>query len=334
MGGAVRGTPRQPPAGARRPPGITIAGFHALIGSVPGGRVALKGKSTDWLKTHVVVPSTGTPPHPLPCDPSTCTLPHLGPPYVPHPKLDGHGGPACCGTSYADALRAARPDCVGPANVFLSHAYDYKFLDVVDAAEAWAAAPAQRGGEPYFFYFDLLCVNQHEGGQGTVVPFEVLRDEFGGSVAAIGRTLLVLMWDNPIPLGRSWCVFEMGTTLRVRAEMKVIMPPADVAACAASRAADANASAPPPGAEPTMMRIGRAGKPAGGVCACAHASVPHMDSRPNRRVQCSFMLGGIMPAILREPRRTFAAGMDSRRACELRSEPTRKQLETSPPLSG
>ena len=118
-GSVVRGTPRQPPAGARHPPGITIAGFHALIASVPGGRAALEGKSTDWLKTHVVVPSTGTPPHALPCDPSTCTLPHLGPPYVPHPKLDGHGGPACCGTSYADALRVTRPDCVGPSNAFL-----------------------------------------------------------------------------------------------------------------------------------------------------------------------------------------------------------------------
>ena len=45
-----------------------------------------------------------------------------------------------------------------------------------------------------------------------------------------GGALLYLRWANPIPLGRAWCVFEMGTTLAVGAGLKVIMPPADVAA--------------------------------------------------------------------------------------------------------
>jgi len=112
---------------------------------------------------------------------------------------------------------------VAPATAFVSHAYDDEFLGMVDAIATLEA----REGSSAFYYFDLLVVNQH--GQGAIVPFEVLRDEFGQSVRAIGRTLLYLRWANPIPLGRAWCVFEMGITLAVGKGLKVIMPPADVA---------------------------------------------------------------------------------------------------------
>jgi len=112
-------------------------------------------------------------------------------------------------TAYATQLLAAGSPHVAPATAFISHAYDDEFLGVLDAVAALEA----REGTSAFYYFDLLVVNQH--GQGAVVPFEVLRDEFGRSVRAIGRTLLVLRWANPIPLQRAWCVFEMATTLAV-----------------------------------------------------------------------------------------------------------------------
>lgn len=128
-------------------------------------------------------------------------------------------------TSYADKLLAKKPWLVSHANVFVSHAYDYKFLDVVDAIAAWEARDPSRAKS--FYYFDLLVVNQH--GQCPKVKFELLRNEFGGSVRAIGSTLLVLKWDDPKPLSRAWCVFEIGTTLAVEARFEVIMPPSDVA---------------------------------------------------------------------------------------------------------
>ena len=127
-------------------------------------------------------------------------------------------------SSYVASLAAAGSPHVAPATAFISHAYDDEFLGVLDAVAALEA----REGTSAFYYFDLLVVNQH--GQGAVVPFEVLRDEFGRSVRAIGRTLLVLRWANPIPLQRAWCVFEMATTLAVGAGLKVLMPPVDAEA--------------------------------------------------------------------------------------------------------
>ncbi len=127
-------------------------------------------------------------------------------------------------TSYVAPLAAAGSPHVAPATAFISHAYDDEFLGVIDSLAALEA----KEGSSAFYYFDLLVVNQHS--QSAVVPFEVLRDEFGCSVKAIGRTLLVLRWADPIPLQRAWCVFEMATTLAVGASMKVLMPPVDAVA--------------------------------------------------------------------------------------------------------
>ena len=169
----------------RPPPGISLAGFQAFI-DAHGGRGAFCAMSTADVKYKQVIPITG----------------HKRKSYVAH-------------------LLEQQAE----ANKFISHAYEYRFLDVVDAIAAWEAR--QSTGGPFFYYFDLLVVNQH--GQSAVVDFKVLRDEFGGSVRAIGHTLLVLKWENPIPLSRAWCVFEMGVTLDVRAKMEVIMPPQDAA---------------------------------------------------------------------------------------------------------
>ena len=126
-------------------------------------------------------------------------------------------------SSYVALLAAAGSPHVAPATAFISHAYGDEFLGVLDAVKALEV----REGTKAFYYFDLLVVNQHSHEQE--VPFEVLRGEFGESVRAIGCTLLVLRWANPLPLLRAWCVFEIATTLAVGASLKVLMPPADAA---------------------------------------------------------------------------------------------------------
>jgi tetratricopeptide (TPR) repeat protein len=189
------------PSPQARPSGISLEAFHALIGA-HGGRASFLGKSTSWVKHNVVLPAT---------DASRA--------------------------SFAAQLLALESRHVAPATFFISHAYDDEFLGLVDSLEAQEASKSPRCG-PSFYYFDLLCVNQHTDcrpehvcrDRGAVVPFSQLRREFGESVRAIGRTLLYLRWANPTPLGRAWCVFEMGTTLEVGAGMTVIMPPADVTA--------------------------------------------------------------------------------------------------------
>ena len=166
--------------------GLSLSGFETFV-SFHGGRAAFKGLTTSVVKASFVVPRTS----------------EVKREYI--------------------HLLASDESSIGTANRFISHAYDYLFLDMLDAVMKWEAGASS--GSPFFYYFDLLCVNQHS--QDAVVPFEVLRDEFSGGVRGIGYTLLLLKWREPISLTRSWCVFEMATTLLVGAPLEVIMPPDD-----------------------------------------------------------------------------------------------------------
>ena len=184
-------------AAAPPPPplrGVSLAGLRALTADA-GGRAALAGWTTGRLKADFILSAT-TP-----------------------------------GVAYADVL-AARPDgaaLVGPATVFLSHAYAYEFLDALDAAGAWEDARRASGGAASFFYFDLAVVDQHAapGGHGAVVSFEALRDTFGEGVRTVGHTLFLLRYEEPVSLSRAWCVFELAKTLPCGARLEVIMPPRD-----------------------------------------------------------------------------------------------------------
>jgi hypothetical protein len=73
--------------------------------------------------------------------------------------------------------------------------------------------------------FDLVCNSQH----GTVErPFEWWQTTFRESIAAIGRVALVLApWEDPIPLTRCWCLFEIFTAVAAgegAVELQVRLP--------------------------------------------------------------------------------------------------------------
>jgi tetratricopeptide (TPR) repeat protein len=107
-----------------RPVGISLAGFQELI-DAHGGRAAFEGKTTGWVKYHVVMPAT-----------------------------------AAARSSYAEGLLLKESLYASPATAFVSHAYDDEFLGTVDALAALEA----REGSSGFYYFDLLAVNQHGQG--------------------------------------------------------------------------------------------------------------------------------------------------------------------------
>ncbi len=175
--------------------GISLAGFKILV-EAAGGRACLETWTTGRLKYDYLLPATA-------------------------PARD----------SFARAVLAPRADAsslVGRATVFLSHAYDYLFLDALDAITAWEARqPPLTPPAPHFYYFDLAVVNQHC--QSAIVPFQELRDVFSKGVRDVGRTLFLLRWEAPLSLSRAWCVFELATTVSCKKTLEVVLPPRDEA---------------------------------------------------------------------------------------------------------
>ena len=219
--------------------GVSSAGFAAFV-SAAGGRSVLEGKTTDWVKAHLIFKLTSAA---APCLPA-CELPGAcADPFWVHAQATPPRHTPGCGGSYADALALNHDGAalVGEATVFLSHAYAYLFLDAVDAVESWEARHPRAGGGKHYFYFDLLVVNQHA--PHMVVPFEELRDEFGSGVRGVGCTLFLLSWANPLSLGRAWCVFEIAVSLECDAKFECVLPPRDEAAFAAALEDDVVAAA-------------------------------------------------------------------------------------------
>ena len=96
---------------------------------------------------------------------------------------------------------------VSTATVFVSHAWRYSFYDVVvDVMEQYAV------DHPHaYFWFDLFTNNQNEIANKD---FDWFATTFRDGVKDIGEVLLVLSpWDNPQPICRAWCLFEIHNAL-------------------------------------------------------------------------------------------------------------------------
>jgi hypothetical protein len=111
--------------------------------------------------------------------------------------------------SMCEVLRlSGREDLTGVARLFISHAWQYGFLQVCDAV--WAFLVREHGSEAAageeIIWFDLFSNSQHNTGDK---PFEWWTGTFMNAIKTMGSVLMMSPWDNPVTLKRAWCVFEV-----------------------------------------------------------------------------------------------------------------------------
>jgi len=118
-----------------------------------------------------------------------------------------------CGLAKTDPTRSNH---IGQATAFVSHAWGQQFLDVVAALEDYDS----RQPTPTVFWFDIFSNNQHKAPNRE---FSWWQTVFRDNIGKLKRTLLVLEWDDPKPLSRAWCLWEMVSTVDTRSEFHVLM---------------------------------------------------------------------------------------------------------------
>ena len=116
---------------------------------------------------------------------------------------------------------------VGTATWFYSHAWKYRFLDVVNAAKLFFR---QIPEEDPVLWFDIFSVSQHKAG---IRPFEWWSTVFLHSIGSIGKVLMVMQpFDSGegeartpawVTLSRVWCVFELYSCEATLSEFHVTM---------------------------------------------------------------------------------------------------------------
>ena len=75
--------------------------------------------------------------------------------------------------------------------------------------------------EHTFVWLDMVVVNQH---QTEALPESYFYDTFREAVRSIGRMFFVAIpWEHPTPLTRSWCLFELYSSVVAEAELVVVV---------------------------------------------------------------------------------------------------------------
>ncbi len=111
--------------------------------------------------------------------------------------------------SFCDLMKQIQHKGVGKATVFISHAWKYKFVDLVDALVKHFSSPGN--SLDTIVWFDVFSVNQHRSGEKD---FTWWSGTFQEAIRQFGRTVMVLSpWQDPIPLTRAWCLWELYSTV-------------------------------------------------------------------------------------------------------------------------
>jgi len=120
-------------------------------------------------------------------------------------------------SSYVELLNNEIPykDAIGECNVFISHAWQYDFGDLMSAIEDFERDNSNK--EKFYYFLDFIAVNQFK-------PDADLKN-LQNLVYRCKYFLLVLLpWQEPIPLTRMWCIYEIATALRCKKRPIVGMP--------------------------------------------------------------------------------------------------------------
>jgi GTPase SAR1 family protein/tetratricopeptide (TPR) repeat protein len=163
--------------------GVRVSYFKVFI-EMFGGREKLEGLTTLDVMIKCVLPQT--------------EATHLS--WCEHLLSEGNSG-----------------NYVATAEIFLSHAWSYKFLDVVDAVERHFKGSKK---DPYI-WFDIFSVSQHKSESRDIKWWQ---STFLNAVGCMGQVLMVMHpWDNPTTLTRVWCIFEIYASEATQSRFCVVM---------------------------------------------------------------------------------------------------------------
>ena len=113
---------------------------------------------------------------------------------------------------------------VGAPTHFLSHAWGFLFLNLLSGLRSFVAQLPADAPEP-FFWIDCFVLDQHANNdQGA----EWWRTTFMRAIGDIGHTVMMLSpWSNPVPLTRSWCLWELYCSQQTQARFSVCLGEAE-----------------------------------------------------------------------------------------------------------
>lgn len=116
--------------------------------------------------------------------------------------------------SWCEYLLHQNPNhpAVGDATIFISHAWEYNFIDVLESLKE------RFRDNDEVVWFDLFSINQHK---------QIEIDFFGSfndAISSFNHTILLAgPWNDPIPLKRAWCLWEIFCTIETGSRFEIVI---------------------------------------------------------------------------------------------------------------
>lgn len=110
-----------------------------------------------------------------------------------------------------------------PPQYFISHAWQYNYLEVVESLELHflKTHSTNYNSKEIYLWFDLFLNDQWNAPNLT---FEWWSTTFLSAVGNIGNTILLLFpWEDPIPLRRAWCLWEIHCTRITNSNFQILL---------------------------------------------------------------------------------------------------------------
>lgn len=109
---------------------------------------------------------------------------------------------------------------IGKAMVFISHAWKFRFIDVLAALKE-CFKNELNNNEDIIIWFDLVSNNQHKAPNRN---FDWWSNTFLNAIKELGRTVMILSpWNDPIPLTRAWCIWELYCTIVTHCQFEIAL---------------------------------------------------------------------------------------------------------------
>ena len=132
--------------------------------------------------------------------------------------------------SIALGLKSIEQGCehwIGEATYFVSHAWGGQWLDLVRMIIRHSNAIVRAGGDPPMYWVDIFAVNQWKN---TPAQIEDMPPAFGTDLGGFYRVLkhtkklifAIGSLETPLPLRRSWCLYELWVCQNVNADLRVM----------------------------------------------------------------------------------------------------------------
>ncbi len=101
--------------------------------------------------------------------------------------------------------------CASKASIFISHAWKYRYIDVVSSLETYFETNKDgNSASSTYLWFDLVVNDQWKG---PLLPQIWWKTVFLSAIKEIGHTLMVCVpWNTPTTLTRAWCLWELYCT--------------------------------------------------------------------------------------------------------------------------